>query len=143
MFRINRDLLNKTREIDRGLGQYIERFSRFIWPWQEKWLMAIVASLILMDFASTFILLELSGKTNVYESGVLAFWALEIGGFPFLFLVDMLSVGLLLLAAFASRRLYAKHGFRDYGRAAFVLLLVPYIIITVYAIVNNFVLLVS
>ncbi len=133
-------ILRKSREIDRGLGRYAEVLSRFLWPWRELWLLVVVGSLSILDFVSTYALLELSGKEQVYESGYLASWALEKGGFGFLFLVDIAAAVVIILVALASRYLYTKYGFRGYGRAAFVCLLIPYVVIAAFAIINNIIL---
>jgi hypothetical protein len=136
-----RAIFNKSREIDRSLGRYAERLSRFIWPWREPWLFLLVGLLAILDFTSTYFILELSGKNNVYESGLLAVWALDRGGFAFLLVLDIAAATVLSLAALTARYLYIKHGTRGYGRAAFVFLLTPYVIIAAVAIVNNVVLL--
>ena len=141
MFRSAKAILSKSREIDKSLGRYAEALSRFLWPWRELWLLIVIGLLAAFDYASTYVLLEMSGKNNAYESGRLAIWALERGGFPFLFVVDIVAAGVVSLAAFTARYLYIKYGFRDYGRAAFVFLLAPYILITALAIVNNIILL--
>jgi len=141
VFKSTKAILNKSRRIDRSLGRYAEALSRFLWPWRELWLLIVIGLLAILDFTSTYALLELSGKNNFYESGRLAIWALEIGGFPFLFVVDIAAAGVISLAAFTARHLYIKYGFRDYGRAAFVFLLTPYIIMTAFAIINNIILL--
>jgi hypothetical protein len=141
MFRSAKELLIKSREIDRGLGQYAERLSRHLWPWRERWLMAVVGVLAILDFASTYAILELSSKNNVYESGLLAFWALDRGGFSCLFLVDILAAVVLSIAALTARHIYIRHGFKGYGRAAFVFLLAPYIILALAAVVNNIIML--
>ncbi len=140
MFKSAKSIREKTREIDRSLGKHVERISHFIWPWREKHLLAVVASLAMCDFTSTFALLELSGKKNVYEAGLLAGWALERGGFPFLFAIDIAAVLVLSLAAFTARFLYTRNGQKDYGRAAFVLFLTPYVVIATFAVVNNIIL---
>jgi hypothetical protein len=142
VFKSYRDRLNKAREIDKGLGRYAERLSRFIWPWRELWLLAVAGSLSILDFLSTYALLGLSGKVDVYESGRLAVWALDKGGFFLLLLVDVVVVGALSLAALVVRYVYTRNGFRDYGRAAFVFLLMPYVFVAAFAIVNNTILLV-
>lgn len=141
MCRSAKAMLDKSREIDTGLGQYVERLSRLMWPWRETWLLVVVGSLFVFDYVSTYAVLELSGKTDVYESGRLASWALERGGFPFLFLVDVVAASVFSIAALVSRYLYTKKGFRGYGRAAFVFLLMPYVVMAVFAIVNNIIVL--
>lgn len=140
MPRSAKSLRERSREIDRGLGVYAERISRFLWPWRERWLWLVTGIVAVLDFSSTYILLDLSGKSNVYESGRIAIWALKIGGFPFLLSIDLIAAIGLSLAAFTARYLYNKHGLKDYGRAAFVFLLIPYIIVTIAAIVNNIIL---
>jgi hypothetical protein len=132
--------LAKFQEIDRSLGRYAEKLSRFLWPWRELWLLLVVVILVSLDFFTTWALLDLSGKNNVYESGPLAFWALQKGGFPFLLLIDLIAAGVLSTAALVSRYLYSSHNYAGYGRAAFVFILTPYIIYTVYAVINNVVL---
>jgi hypothetical protein len=137
VFKSSEALMNKCREIDRNLGHYAEKLSRILWRWPELRLLIVVGVLIIMDFASTYALLGLNKSQDVYESGRLAFWALERGGFPLLFIVDITAAVILSLAALIARRLYIKHGFTGYGRAAFVFILTPYIIVTVLAIANN------
>ena len=134
-------LLDKSRAIDRGLDRHVEKFSRFIWPWRERWLLAIIGILVVLDFTSTYIVLEIVQKPGVYESGLMAVWALSRGGPTFLLLVDVIAALVLSSAALAARYLYARRGFKGYSRAAFVFLLSPYIVIASIAIVNNTVLL--
>lgn len=141
MFKSAKSFLERSREIDRGLGQHAEKVSRFIWPWREPWLLLVVAVLAILDFTSTYILLELSQKTGVYESGLLAIWALDSGGFALLLIVDIAAAAFLSLVAFVARYLYTKRGLPGYGRAAFVFVLTPYIVLAVIAIINNVVLL--
>jgi hypothetical protein len=141
MFKSYKDTLVKAREIDKGIGRYVERLSRLLWPWRELWLLAVVGALSILDFLSTYVLLGLSGKAGVYESGRLAAWALDTGGFPFLFFSDLVIAAVLSLAALVSRYMYTRNGFRDYGRAAFVFLLIPYVFVAAFAIVNNIILL--
>ncbi len=137
MPKISRIGLERARQIDRDLGRHVERFSRFLWPWRVRWLLLMVGSLIICDFTSTYGILKLSGKPNVYEGGLLAAWALGVGGFPFLLVIDLLAIGILCLIAILVRNFYIKRGSRDYGRAAFVILLIPYIVVTCIAIINN------
>jgi hypothetical protein len=141
MFRPDKDGRVRAREIDQGLGLYAEKISRYIWPWNELRLLIVVTILSFFDYSSTFTLLRLSGKTGVIEAGRIAGWALDIGGFGFLLLIDIAAVAVLSVTALIARYLYTKFGFRGYGRAAFVFLLIPFIAITAFAIVNNIVLL--
>lgn len=140
MFKPNKETLNKFREIDKGLGLKAEKISRYMWPWRELWLLAVIGALISSDFLSTWALLDLSGRNDVYESGPLAFWALSTGGFLYLLLIDAIAAVVLSLLALVTRYLYSKHGHPGYGRAAFVFILTPYIVYTIYAVVNNIIL---
>lgn len=143
MFKPTRAYFNKIREIDRGLGKYAERISRFIWPWRERWLLVVAGSLCFLDFLTTYILLGLSGRNDVYESGFLASRALARGGFPLLFAVDLIAVVVMSSLAFAVRNFYGRKKLNDYGRAAFVFILVPYIIVTALVIINTITMLLS
>jgi hypothetical protein len=67
----------------------------------------------------------------------MAAWALRIGGFLYLFVIDVIAAVVLSLIALIARYLYNKHGFTGYGRAAFVFILTPYIVITLFAVANN------
>jgi hypothetical protein len=101
----------------------------------------VVVCLAILDFSSTYFLLELSNKNNAFESGIMAVWALDRGGFSFLFVFDIVAATVLSLAAFGAKYLFFKRGFKSYGRAAFVFLLAPYVIIATVAIINNLILL--
>ncbi|MFQ5861001.1 MAG: hypothetical protein ACE5IG_05570 [Dehalococcoidia bacterium] len=83
--------------------------------------------------------MELSGKSYVYERGLLANWALHVDGFRGLLLVDMLVVGTLCLLATAVRALYSRFGFNGFARAAYVALLLPYTLAAFLATANNLV----
>ena len=52
-------------------------------------------------------------------------------------LVDIAAVTSLSLAAIATRCLCCKLGFKGFGRATFVILLVPYAVVASAAAVNN------
>ena len=103
----------------------------------------MIGFLSILDFASTYALLGLSGKNNVYESGRIASWALEAGGFLLLFVVDIAAVVTLSLVAFIVRYAYSKNGHSGFGRAAFIFLLIPYVVVTVFAVINNIFLIIS
>ena len=140
VFGLAKSMVRKSLERDRSSERYVEAVSRSLWPWRESWLLALVLLLAVLDYVSTYAALELSGKMDVYEGGLLASWALRMGGFTRLFWVDMAAVSTLLLAALAFRFLHSKFGFKGFGRTAFVVVLVPYIVITMAAIFNNIVL---
>jgi hypothetical protein len=137
MFKSAQTWLNRSREIDRGLGKYAERISRFIWPWNERWLLVVASVLCFVDFITTFILLNLSGRNDVYESGVIASRALERGGFILMLTFDIIAMMVLSLLAFTAKRIYDRKGHRDYGRAAFVFILIPYVVVTIFVIINT------
>lgn len=133
-------MVRKSIERDRAREQYVEAASRFLWPWRESWLLAMVGLVAVLDYVSTYAVLELSGKVDIYEAGPLASWALQMGGFSRLFWVDMAAAITLLLVAIIIRGLHFKFGFKGFGRTAFVVVLVPYVVVTMAAIFNNVVL---
>ena len=126
---------NKAR--DRGFDKYAGRFSRFLWPPRENWLLALAFSLCLLDFLTTYAAIELGRNKGIYEAGPLAGWALDTGGFGFLFLVDLTAACVLALIAFGARWVYLRSGLTGYGRAAFVIALAAYVLRTAFAVVNN------
>lgn len=132
--------LKKAVERDRRAERYVEAVSKFLWRWREPWLLAFVAFMALMDYASTYAILALSGKSYLNEAGSLASWALEKGGFAGLFLADLLAVFAISLVAITLRFTLLRFGFRGFGRAAFVFLLVPYAVMAMVAVINNLVL---
>jgi hypothetical protein len=104
------------------------------------WLVAVVAILAGLDYLTTYVFLQLTGWGYVNEQGVLAGWALRTGGLPALLLVDAAGVLVLALVAVGVRSLYGRFGFKGFGRAAFVVVLLPYAVMAVAAVVNNLVL---
>jgi hypothetical protein len=76
-------------------------------------------------------------KPHIVEKGPLAGWALRMGGFPFLLLVDVLAAVAMSAIAISTRYLYLRSGLSGYARAAFVVLLLPYVVTTAIAVVNN------
>jgi len=135
--RLVKDRVQKSWERDRSLERYVEAASRLAWPWREPWLLPLVGTVAVLDYVSTYAALELSGKGYVYESGALAGWALRMGGFDALLMADIAAVVALLLGATATRFFCLKLGFNGFGRAVFVVLLVPYVVVAVAAAVNN------
>ncbi len=131
--------VRKAVERDRRAEGRVEAISRLLWPWREKWLIVLVSLLALMDFTTTSVALTLTGKGYI-EGGLVAGWALRVGGLGWLFVVDIGAVGGLSLAALTARFTCSKFGFEGYGRAAFVVLLVPYAVVAAAAAVNNLVL---
>ncbi|MDY6892930.1 MAG: hypothetical protein SVO26_04335 [Chloroflexota bacterium] len=135
--KVMKGMVNNALERDRQVEGYVDTASRLIWRWQEMWLVILVGVLAILDYTTTFIVLEWSGKDFLQESGLLAGWALQVGGLWWLFLVDMGAVVALSLIALLLRFLCFRFGFYGFGRAAFVALLVPYAIVAAGAIINN------
>ena len=92
----------KSLERDRAMERRMNVLSRFLWPWDDAWLVPLVVLLAASDLISTYILLEVSGKANVYESGLLANWALSRDGFNGLYIMNAVAVGLLCVIAVAA-----------------------------------------
>jgi hypothetical protein len=67
----------------------------------------------------------------------MAKWALAIGGFPTLLVVDAAVIGALILFATGVRALYTRSGFPGFGRTAFVFFFVPYAVIILPVVFNN------
>jgi hypothetical protein len=132
-----RSRVERNRAIDQGLDRHVGRFSRIVWPFRRMWLLVVVGSLFVLDYTSTFFAMQ---NADVSEDGPLAGWALRTGGFGLLFLVDIVAAVVCVFIAVTARYLYRKSGFPGYGRAAFVFLLIPYVIRTTIVVINNFIL---
>ena len=130
-------MFEKSVERDRGADPHVGAISRFIWPWRESRLLFLGGCMVALDFASTFVAIELSGSDFIGEGGRLANWALETGGFAALFLFDVAALATMFAIAFAARRLYARSGYTGFARIAFVVALLPYAISTAGAVFNN------
>jgi hypothetical protein len=130
--------IRRANEQDRKLEQPMERVSRLIWPWQESKLILLIGSLAILDYISTFTAIGLNISHHVHELGSLAKWALDTGGFPVLLLVDAGAIGVLILTAFGVRALYTRFGFPGFARSAFVFIFIPYAVIIMPVIINNF-----
>ena len=137
IFESTKDRVRKNVERERKLERPLEKVSMLLWPWNESRLVLFVSLLAVLDYVSTFAALELSGNNQVYESGLLANWALETGGFFKLFMVDAASIGALILLAIGVRSLYNRWGFPGFGRTGFVFLLIPYAVIIMVVVINN------
>jgi len=124
-------------ERDRRVEGGVETVSRVLWPWRERLLPALAGLLALLDYGTTYAVLELSGKDHLEEGGLLAGWVIREGGMGWLFLADVGVVLALSLMAVLARLSCLKFGFRGYGRAVFVVLLVPYAVVAVAAVINN------
>ena len=131
--------VRKSVQRDRRFEPWMDRMSRRLWPWRDAWLAAAISVIALLDYLSTYALLRLSNKPYAYERGPLAHWALEAGGFPGLLALDVLGVMFLCLLAVTVRFAYAHLGYGGYGRAAYVLILMPYAAAASLAAVNNLV----
>ena len=132
--------IRKSIDRDKAMEKRVEAASRTLWPWKEWRLSALVFILVILDFCSTYAFLRLSGNTQLYEGGLLAGWSLRQGGFPLLLLIDLLAVGTLIGLALLSRTIFSKRGLSGYGRASYVIVLLPYTIATFAIIFNNVVL---
>ena len=135
-----KDRLRKAVERDRRAEGYMEATSRLLWRWQESRLLLLVASVALLDFATTYTILAWSGKSYLNEAGSLASWALDKGGFAGLFLADLAAVFAISLLAITLRFILSRFNYKGLGRAAFVFLLLPYAVVGMAAVINNLVL---
>ena len=133
-------IAESSRSKDRAFDKHAMALSFQLWPWRESRLVSLVYYVVILDFASTYALLRLSGNKNVFEGGAMASWALKLGGFPVLFFADIVIVSLLILVAFTSRFAYTKFNCKGFGRAAFTVVLIPYVVVTTAIIFNNVVL---
>ena len=140
VLRFMKGRMRKAVERDRRAERYVETASRFLWRWREPWLLAFVCFVALLDYASTYAILALSGKSYLNETGSLARWALDKGGFAGLFLADLAAVFAISLVAITLRFILFRLGFRGFGRAAFVFLLIPYAVVAMVAVINNLIL---
>ena len=136
---VARGQVRKSVLRDRASEPLVERFSRYLWPWGEAWLVRLVLLVAVLDYLSTYALLELSGRLDVYEGGLIAHRALQLGGFRGLLLMDVVEVGTLCLLAASARFLYTRFGFNGFARAAFVACLFPYVVAALLATTNNLV----
>jgi hypothetical protein len=132
-----RERIRRSVQRDRRFEPWMDRMSHRLWPWRDAWLAAAIAVIALLDYLSTYALLNLRNKPHAYERGPLAHWALEAGGFPGLLALDAVGVTVLCLVAVVVRTVYARFGYVGYGRAAYVLVLVPYAVAASLAVVNN------
>jgi hypothetical protein len=129
--------LKKANERDKKFERPVEKASRLIWPWPESKLLQFVGLMAVLDYVSTYIALEFSAGHQVYESGLMAKWALYTGGFSKLLFIDAAVIGGLVLLAVGVRYLYNRLGFPGFARAGFVFLFVPYAIIILPVVFNN------
>ena len=132
-----RTRIKRAHERDKKLERPIEKVSRAIWPWRESNLILFVTLLAVADYVSTFMALRLSANHQISELGLMANWALSLGGFAQLLLVDAVAIGIFILLALGVRALFNKFGFPGYARTAFIFVFVPYTVIIVPIIINN------
>ena len=137
---IAKDIIRWTIRRDRGLERHAVVVSRWLWPWRESKLLILVCCLSVLDYFSTYAFLTLNASNNVYESGLIANWALQKDGFRGLLLADILAVITVFAVAISARFIYVKSGFAGFGRAAFIVMLTPYVIVTMAVVFNNIVL---
>ena len=123
-------------ERERVLEPRFEAFSRLLWPWSESKLVLFITTMAILDSVSTFAALKLSAH-HVTEVGLIASRALKAGGYPYLFLEQIIIIAALLLLAQGARLLYTRWGFPGFGRTAFIFLLVPYTTVISAFVINN------
>jgi hypothetical protein len=140
MFQKIKEKLKRGAERERNFDLPLGKFSKRLWPWQEWKLALFVAGLAMLDFISTYAALKLSGNPYIAEAGKLAKWALDVGGFPVLFVIDCAALAGIILLAYGIRYAYTKHGYPGFGRAGFVFMLTPYAVIIIAVVLNNVVL---
>jgi hypothetical protein len=135
-----RDLIkNRFRrdiERERILEPRFEKFSRLLWPWSESKLVLFITTMAILDSVSTFAALKLSVQ-HVTEVGLIASRVLKVGGYPYLFLEQLIIIAALLLLAQGARLLYTRWGFPGFGRTAFIFLLIPYTTVISAFVINN------
>jgi hypothetical protein len=129
--------VHKSVEKERSLERPVEAFSRVLWPYAESKLVLFVGLLAILDYLSTFAVLELSSNSGVSEAGLLAKWALHGGGFFGLLIMDLVCVSTIIGLAIGVRAFYKRLGFNGFGRAAFIFLLVPYFVLIMAVVANN------
>ncbi|MBE0480955.1 MAG: hypothetical protein IBX68_08240 [Dehalococcoidia bacterium] len=129
--------VSRSFERDRRVERYFEAFARAVWPWNEQRLLILVGVLVFIDYATTHAVLVYSGKNFLGEGGLLAAWALDRGGLPMVFLVDIGALIALTLAATVIRQVYLSLGFQGFARSAYIALLLPYAVVAFAAIINN------
>ena len=132
-----KDRMRRSKEIERSWEQPFKKFSNILWPWSESKLVLFISLMAILDYISTYTVLELVGSNQVAEVGLIAKWALQTGGFLALFFVEMTVMVVLILLAMGARLLYSRWGFPGFGRTAFVFLLIPYAIIIMAVVYNN------
>jgi len=132
-----RERVRQSIERDKKLEKPIERVSRLIWPWPESRLILFVILLALLDYISTFIAIKFNLGHQVYEAGLIAKWALDTGGFVKLFFVDVAVIGTFILIARGVSSIYSRLGHQGYRRAAFIFVLLPYVVFMFGVVVNN------
>jgi hypothetical protein len=123
-------------ERERVLEPRFEAFSRLLWPWSVSKLVLFITTMAILDSVSTFAALKLSAH-HVTEVGLIASRALKAGGYPYLFLEQIIIIAALLLLAQGARLLYTRWGFPGFGRTAFIFLLVPYTTVISAFVINN------
>jgi hypothetical protein len=114
--------------------------SGYIWRWPRTYLIVLISLLVTLDYTTTYILLECSGKVNVYEAGIFAGWALYNGGYAGLLLFDIFSLIILVFTAIGIRYILFRYGFSGFGKLTFLALLMPYALTTTVAVISNIVL---
>jgi hypothetical protein len=105
---------------------------RKLWPWGCGPLVGLVVGGAALDWTSTYLALERSGKA-VAEKGIVGSWALEFGGYSAMIGVESGVLCALVLIAAGARALCQKGGRNDLGHTAMAVALLPYAIVVVGA----------
>jgi hypothetical protein len=136
-FQALRESVRQSIERDKKLEKPIEQISKLVWPWPESKLVLFVCLLALLDYISTFFAIKFNVGHQVYEAGLIAKWALDTGGFAKLFFVDVAVIGAFILLALGASSIYSRLGHQGYRRAAFVFVLLPYVVFMFGVVINN------
>ena len=137
LFTVVKNQIRKSLERDKAFEERLRVIARKVWPWKDRWLSLLLVIIALLDFGSTYLLLEFSGNVFASEGGLLARWALRLGGMRWLLLMDILAAGVLVSVALTLRYLFSRKGYTGYGRTFFIVLQLPYVLVTAAAIINN------
>lgn len=137
LFKLFKDQIRKNIERDQSFENKVESIAQAVWPWRDRWLPILLVIVAALDFISTYLLLEFSDDKVIHEGGMLAGWALRLGGMRWLLLVDILAACVLISAAFAFRYLFSRLSFKGYSRAFYIVILLPYVLMTAAAVINN------
>ena len=119
-------------QLDARLGQFSSR----LWPANMVLLCLACAAATLLDYLTTYHLLELSGKPAI-EGNAFSRALLEQGGWRLLFIKDLIAVGIYAIAAFAVYKTAATRNMAGLGRFLSVAVLLVYLLARLIPAINN------